>query len=888
MTIETFTERGVLSKANCVTLTDGVNTCCYNLAQGIVVSGTKTTLTLDQTGNFTGKIIEIINGAGIDQIRYISAVNSFTITISPPWGWIPDSSSKYVIHQNSSLLPTQSQVNLSSNILLPTFESSIDDFYRGCYIKITDCVGKGTIYEITKYDGTSKLLSISPRPKTYTNSKAMYMIYGESGLATNGTHNTITFDGNQSSIVDALQYIEIINGTGQGQIRMISGISSNIATVSSDWTIIPDNTSRYTIFSGWGASSYENILRHAVVTIASSMDIDSGERSSIILESSMDTTGSNIIKNITELSASVPSNVHAVTVISQFFRIKFVSMGTTLNGTVQTILNSYKSGKIASKVEEIVHGHSDCDLTRSIITGKTSSGEYKNVQTDNEGNICSTIRNPIDGFGSLVVVQPRQIAELMFLNNIVNPTAVVTHLLNSGQVYAQNNICTISTGTNANGYATMFSVKRMRYTPGLSVYIRFTAMFSLPTTNSTQLIGYGDVCNGVFVGYNGLNFGIMRRYGGAQEIRKITVTGTSSQNDTVVITLDGTAYNINILASDNTCQIARKIANTVFTGWTTYEEGASVIIVSYKATTYGGTFSYSAANGSTGTITQIQSGANPTETWTLQSDWSIDAGLGIHTLPFINHQSGNVYEISLQWLGFGNITFRVENPETGTFSNIHQIRYCNQNTLVSLQNPNLALYAHVEKNSGDSSIVTVQTASMGMYIMGDNNKITGGRLSLTNNYSTASGALTGGQYYNILTVRNMLTYNGKMNYSELYPLSMNLALNSGSSVTKGGLFTFFGSAVLDNSNGLTWTPKNVYLSTLEYSVDIVPLISNGLELSTIAMTQNSTIFDRISDLEMYIPVGGLVTLAFMPFNDIAASPVDSVMNIIFNFSWIQR
>jgi hypothetical protein len=301
-----------------------------------------------------------------------------------------------------------------------------------------------------------------------------------------------------------------------------------------------------------------------------------------------------------------------------------------------------------------------------------------------------------------------------------------------------------------------------------------------------------------------------------------------------------------------------------------------------------GTFSYNTTNGSTGAFTQVQAGSASTDTWVRQSDWNIDTGLGVHTLPYINQQCGNVYEISLQWLGFGDITTRIENPDTGVFNDVHRIRYCNKNTLTSLQNPNLPLYLHVEKNSGDSSVITVQSSSMGMYIMGDNNKIIGGRLGVTNNYNTASGALTGGQYYNILSIRNMITYNNKTNYSEIFPLSMNLSLNSGSGVSSGGLFTFFVSSVLDNSNGLTWTPRNSFLSTLEYCNNVVPLLSNGLELLTIAMLPNSTIFERVSDLEMYVPVGGLIVLAFMPFADVAASPASSTMNITFTVNWIQR
>lgn len=895
MVLATITERGILSKNNCVSLDENINNTDFNAASGTAVSGTSSTITLESSGSYVGKVIELTSNTGENQARLITDVTGAVATVTPDWDIIPDSATKYIIHQHSGVCPEQTQNATKFCLLLSTDAPNIDNYYVGAYIKLLDGNGKNQIHEVLEYTGSSRKACVSPRFKIAPLENTLYAIYGEGGVADASATNTITLDGNQTSAVKVKQYIELISGTGVGQVRRITNISGNIITVEKNWDTLPDTNTRYSIFSGWCSSDgYENVLRQAVITVTSTIDVDSGERAILAIESSIDTQGIAEIRNLIEMSSIAPSTAHAITVISQFFRIKVIGMGTTLNGSIQTILNSYKSGKVTSKMEESIYAHSDCDLNRSVIAGKTPGGYYQNISADYSGNLSMNIKNPIDAFGSIAVTQPRQFVELMFLNNYINPAAAVSETINSATITVSNNIASLNSGTNAAGGASLYSIRRMRYNPGLAVTVRFATIFSPPINDSIQIIGYGDSCDGVFLGYNNLDFGILFRRGGKNEIRRLTITTVSTNNDTITITLNGvTSSNIAILSTDNIYQIARKIVAgggfaTLGSGWDAYEEGATILFVSRTAGSLSGSYSYTSSQDSAGTFASVQTGVSATDTWIKQRNWNIDRAIGNHDLPVLHPQKGNVYEISLQWLGFGNINIKMEHPEVGTFFNLHQIRYSNKNTITSLLNPNLPLYANVKKTGNNTTdSISLQTSSMGLFIMGDNNKILGPRLGIANCYSTTSGALTSGTYYNILSIRNMVTFNNLKNYNEVYILGLSIGFNSGSSITRGGIFTFFTQPILDNTSALTWTKRNQYVTSIEYCKDVVS-ITGGNELLSIPIIQNQSIMQQVTDLEMFIPPGTIVSCAFKPFNDLAITPLDQAAIISVSASWIQR
>jgi formylmethanofuran dehydrogenase subunit D len=84
----------------------------------------------------------------------------------------------------------------------------------------------------------------------------------------------------------------------------------------------------------------------------------------------------------------------------------------------------------------------------------------------------------------------------------------------------------------------------------------------------------------------------------------------------------------------------------------------------------------------------------------------------------LDPSKGNVYKISYQYLGFGNITFFIENPENELIIPVHRIKYANTHTSTNVGNPNLRIGIGIDSYSNSDSI-TLSTASMAAFLQGN-------------------------------------------------------------------------------------------------------------------------------------------------------------------------
>lgn len=140
--------------------------------------------------------------------------------------------------------------------------------------------------------------------------------------------------------------------------------------------------------------------------------------------------------------------------------------------------------------------------------------------------------------------------------------------------------------------------------------------------------------------------------------------------------------------------------------------------------------------------------------WIPQSAWNSDKfnGTGPSGITLIPTK-GNVYSIRYQWLGYGAITFHIENPTTGEATIVHRITYANANTTPSIYNPTLPLRAEV---SSVGENLVLQTSSGMAFVEGVNNQaiITRNSVSASKSVSTKT---------NILTIQNNPHYAGGTN-----------------------------------------------------------------------------------------------------------------------------
>jgi hypothetical protein len=144
----------------------------------------------------------------------------------------------------------------SNQIQLDTGSSAVDGAYDPSMVLIIEGTGLGQSRLILEYDGATRTATVDRNWKVNPDATSVFQILAfagrehvNEGLAQAGTSNTITLNVLASSQDDVYvgQAIFIRSGTGDDQRKFIIAYNgtSKIATVHSDWAIIPDSTSAY-------------------------------------------------------------------------------------------------------------------------------------------------------------------------------------------------------------------------------------------------------------------------------------------------------------------------------------------------------------------------------------------------------------------------------------------------------------------------------------------------------------------------------------------------------------------------------------------------------------------------------------------------------------------
>ena len=385
----------------------------------------------------------------------------------------------------------------------------------------------------------------------------------------------------------------------------------------------------------------------------------------------------------------------------------------------------------------------------------------------------------LTAFGDQSIAENTPQAQIKF-NYSINADLMTSKVNNAlGSVSVVNNELVVSTGAAANSYAALFSKKCVIYSAGQGVKNLFSARFTTGVSGNTQFVGIGQASDGLFVGFNGATFGILRRVAGAPHTEQFEITtGAVTATGNITITLDGDAQTVAVASGDSTADVARKIKATDFSqvgdGWTIFIAGSFIEFTSFIAGPRVGAFTFTDTDttGVVATNTTILTGVAANETdFVAQTAWNIDTmdGSGDDNNPsgqLLDPTKGNVYEIQFQWLGFGALTFSLENSSTGRLVPVHTIQYANLNITPSLRNPTLPLCTEVINTSNATDIITRSSSAGGF---------TEGKISMQGipHASENTKALTTTET-SILVLHNNPVYQGVENRTVIKILSVSV------------------------------------------------------------------------------------------------------------------
>lgn len=502
-------------------------------------------------------------------------------------------------------------------------------------------------------------------------------------------------------------------------------------------------------------------------------------------------------------------------------------------------------------------------LDRSVA-GTDDGGNYRAPSYDAHGHIETAIHGPLNPFGSVHVenLRPAFQCDAVYGINTQSVAATTGRAIagaGSGSATAANNLFTCSTGTTSYSFGTIQSRKRLRYRAGQGVVCRFTALWSTPAASSIVVAGLGHAESGYYFGYNGTSFGILHATGGVRELQTMTITTASTSTQPYNITLpNGTVVNVTATNNGNVNRTAYEIAQGTFPGWTAYARSGGVIIfLAASAGAVTGTFSVAQSGAGTptaGTCVETTAGVSTTDTWYPQSSWNGDKldGTGASGVT-MNPAKGNVFQIGVQYLGFGSIEFKVEittaDGNNATYVTVHTLKFPNTLTTPHTSNPSMP-FTMAAYSAGSTTDVSVSVGSFAGFIEGQK-VLTGPR----QNYSRTISTVSTGAYYAFMTIRCAVAYNNRAAQAVVNLLSFGAAHDDATPVT---FYILRNATLVGNPSFALWSTSSItYVDT---SATTATITDNAQVIFAITVGQGGSILVPFED-DVTLQPGESITIA---------------------------
>lgn len=469
------------------------------------------------------------------------------------------------------------------------------------------------------------------------------------------------------------------------------------------------------------------------------------------------------------------------------------------------------------------------------------------------------IEGPTSGFGELRVSLMSPQGQGDFVHG-VSKTIFTTSSFAGGTVSAAGGMCSLQSGTNADGSATVQLRRGLKYRPGQASLMRITALFDEPSAGNAQFVGAGSSECGYFVGYFGSNFGVLHSNDGQREVRTYKVTNPAG-TDTLSITLDGSSISVPVVGGSSVTQTAYQITLANYGqlgkgGWVADVIGDTVYFVSARSSSFlTGSYSITGAT-IAGSFTRQIAGQASQNVFYPSSSFNIDAldGNGPTGMVF-NPQKGNVFEISFQYLGFGDASFKIEDPESGRLREFHIIKNANHRTTPVLKNPNVSALA-TSANIGGTISKTLKTASIGAFIEGNV-----ARLDPKFSKSFTFSGVNSSTYVPLFLLKVNRIFNGKSCFGEIDLTRIIGANTVNNQALTIGIFIDprIGGDV--NYQNVSAEESIASYATLNPAVNTITNLSSILPFHEVLVGSNSSTIDDLEAMQYAFGVGREILVA---------------------------
>lgn len=623
---------------------------------------------------------------------------------------------------------------------------------------------------------------------------------------------------------------------------------------------------------------WEDVVNYASITVVANSD----QTMTLYADFSIDgITTDRAIQLSDGLNGS--AGIHSLTPVANFFRVRVVN-STVAQTSLRVKTLFHVAGKISfptARISQTLNTYTDVLNTRSVLFGANKNGRtFSNVNVSENNRLEIDVCEPLSSFGELLTVNTIPQVQISGLYGLLG-SDVETFTGTNGSVSATSGLMQCMTGTSIGGYGVIRSKRFVQYRPGQGIKYRFSSMYTTGVANSMQMSGAFSAIDGLWFGYYGTSFGIMRRVPGACTIQRLTVSaGTGGSPETVTINLNSVAFTVSVIANQSTTTTAELLSERVggYTGWTSTvsptANGATVTFIQATPGAANGTYTMSSTGSAAGTFALIQQGvANDDVTgFVAKTSWNYDTmdGSLLSTNPSgitLDPTKLNVYQISFAYLGAASITFSVMD-DTGHFIVVHRIRYPNSYTTPNARNPTMRVgwFAY---SLGSTTNLTVSGASASGFTEGQT-------MTMRDPFSVTSEVTSTTTEYAALLIRSRGEFANTNNQRLVLPISLSIALETSNRVVR--VKCYLNPTVSGTTN---YTYIDQTLSGVEYcAAPTTTTVSGGRQVSAGVVASGSALNLRIGELDLRMEAGDLLVIT------VQAASSTSLTNLALNWQEI--
>jgi hypothetical protein len=340
----------------------------------------------------------------------------------------------------------------------------------------------------------------------------------------------------------------------------------------------------------------------------------------------------------------------------------------------------------------------------------------------------------------------------LFFPKALNLSRITTNATRTAAVTWSEGELSLSTGAVNGSTACIEGYLPLYLNQEPYVTMTINVAFAPPVDGLRQVMGMGDSGAGLFVGYNGLDFGVLHRYGGQRQHVVIKILTGCTSSGAVVFNMNDVTYTVPVGAGMTAMQIMYYIsthpallddnmrAYMCFDRLTIYaDESRAYVPTTPDAISFGDT-------GVTGSIAEIIAGVAATERWILRAEFN---AVTRHTTEDLPLTEMNVFEFKFSRWSSGAIHFSMLNRHNDDMSLMHVFTPGSDGFNTSRPYiPRIAI-----KNLGDGlASVNTMRASMAVVTSGTPSTATNGtwysttfaasRITVTKDAKTVIGMMT--------------------------------------------------------------------------------------------------------------------------------------------------